>query len=318
MPANFADNLHSLIGMGFPEAHARFALERHQGDLDKALNFCVENDVGTLMTAERQASRRLSSSSLLLRPDEQESDLANEHAECCVCFEPMHSAPAGVLVDPRGNRVCWHFMHDACARSLHAAGQRGCPLCRAPFDRVLRVPDITQDQDAWFRACDKDGDGVLNPREVLEIIKAQFPVNHERLEAELPSLWREWDESMDGYIQREEFLGPNGLLAFLTNDFAAEASEETVPDIRRDKGAWFDYFDEDKSGDLSVVEVTRGIIKSYKLNENFDKVREIRSIIANVWCVFDHDGSGEVDRDEFLRPMDGMADSIIANFQYHR
>lgn len=90
-----------------------------------------------------------------------------------------------------------------------------------------------------------------------------------------------------------------------------------MPDIRTNKLEWFNRFDEDLSGELSVSEVTRGLIKSFHLSSHVEQVRALRDIVANIWCVFDEDQSGEVSREEFLRPGDGMADSIIASFNYH-
>ena len=90
---------------------------------------------------------------------------------------------------------------------------------------------------------------------------------------------------MDGEIQKVEFLAPDGLLAFVRSNFLPKASKgpvggwagekmagggggrvgapysllcvrvPKVPDVRRDKAAWFAYFDEDGSGELSQAEV---------------------------------------------------------------
>ena len=59
-----------------------------------------------------------------------------------------------------------------------------------------------------------------------------------------------------------------------------------VPDIRTDKHGWFSYFDEDGSGELSVQEVTRGLIKSYHLSQDIQSVNRLREIVANIWCIF--------------------------------
>ena len=51
---------------------------------------------------------------------------------------------------------------------------------------------VNRDPEGWFAVCDMDGDGDLNTREVFEILKAQFPIDYERLEKDLPKLWRRW------------------------------------------------------------------------------------------------------------------------------
>ena len=42
----------------------------------------------------------------------------------------------------------------------------------------------------------------------------------------------------------------------------------------------------------------------------------MRGTIEAVWCIFDEDGSGCIERDEFLRPGDGLADTIIATVEH--
>jgi hypothetical protein len=34
--------------------------------------------------------------------------------------------------------------------------------------------------------------GILFQKTVLEILKAQFPIDHEKLEKDLPVLWQKW------------------------------------------------------------------------------------------------------------------------------
>lgn len=245
------------------------------------------------------------------------ASLADDHAECPICFEPLCKAQTAVFRDFAGKRVCIHFFHRDCAEQC-ARSHRDCPMCRATFADVLPVPDIDGDPIAWYRVCDKDGDGSLNIREVLSILKAQFPVDAAKLERDLPGLWRNWDPSMDGLIQQSEFLEPGGLLAFVRKNFGRAGAAGEVPDIRTDKQAWFDYVDEDKSGELSQAEVVRGLIKSFKLGTKFAQVSELKEQVAALWFLFDRDGSGEVHQEEFMQPNEGMADTLIASYQYHR
>ena len=79
---------------------------------------------------------------------------------------------------------------------------------------------------------------------------------------------------------------------------------------------WFAWVDEDGSGELSQGEVVRGLVKSFNLSRDLAKNEELKTTVANVWCMFDEDGSGEIDREEFTKPGDGLADSIIASFQH--
>ena len=63
--------------------------------------------------------------------------------------------------------------------------------------------------------------------EVFEILKAQFPIDYEKLEGDLPRLWSRWDPSMDGQIQKHEFLGPDGLLAFVRQRFLRQGARQS-------------------------------------------------------------------------------------------
>ena len=42
------------------------------------------------------------------------------------------------------------------------------------------------------------------------------------------------------------------------------------------------------------------------------QVIAMRQMIDAIWPVFDDDGSGTIERDEFLKTNDGLADMIIA------
>jgi hypothetical protein len=47
---------------------------------------------------------------------------------------------------------------------------------------------------------------------------------------------------------------------------------EVIPDIKYNKMGWFDYFDEDNSGELSQAEVVRGLIKSFRCGQDLRQV----------------------------------------------
>lgn len=91
--------------------------------------------------------------------------VADDHAECSICFEPLCQAPTAVFRDQRQKRICHHFFHLSCAENLYNENHRECPLCRLNYHDVLPVPNIDENSDAWFNVCDKDHDGNLNVRE---------------------------------------------------------------------------------------------------------------------------------------------------------
>ncbi len=60
---------------------------------------------------------------------------------------------------------------------------------------------------------DLNGDGKLSQAEVLEVLRAQLPVDWHAMETELPRLWSRFDPNGDGFIERHEMMRVGGLLA---------------------------------------------------------------------------------------------------------
>lgn len=237
--------------------------------------------------------------------------LAQEHAECPVCFDELHSAPCAVF-HAGGKRVCRHFLHEACARSLPT---QHCPMCRAPWMEVVGVPSLSVDPEGWFRCVDVEGDGKLSKEQVSDVLLTQFPLDVAKFEAAMEKLWKRWDSDGSGYITQDEFYLPStGLLAFVRAELLREPQQAArVPDIERERNQWFDYFDEEGRGSLSKESVVRGLIKTYNLAYDLAQVSQMRALVEAIWAVFDTDGTGRVTRDEFLKPGDGLADAIIAS-----
>ena len=58
--------------------------------------------------------------------------------------------------------------------------------------------------------------------------------------------------------------------------------------------------------------MTRALLKTFRLRDDLRQVREIRGVVDAVWSLFDADGDGRVDRNEFLA-RDGLAETIVAS-----
>ena len=84
-----------------------------------------------------------------------------------------------------------------------------------------------------------------------------------------------------------------------------------APCSARDKAAWFDFWDEDRSGELDKEEVVRALLKTFGLTSDQSQVASMRSTVHAIWPIFDADGSGSIDRAEFVQP-DGLADTVLA------
>ena len=61
--------------------------------------------------------------------------------------------------------------------------------------------------------------------------------------------------------------------------------------------------------------MVRALIKTYRLSTDLGQVRAMRDLVAAVWGLFadDEGASARISREAFLRPRDGLADTIIAS-----
>ena len=197
-------------------------------------------------------------------------------------------------------------------------------------------------RQVWFRTCDVKGDGYLSKQEVINVLLSQFPLDVDRFEARMEDAWPQVDPNGDGYcldgrarclsflrgpisllgdgyVSRDEFFAPEtGLLALvranLTDDMRVEPVEAAPPDVRTQRNAWFDHFDEDKTGSLTQEELTRALVKTYALGADLAQVRTMRDFVAAVFPAFTAEAT--ISRDAFLRPGEGLADTIIAQLDH--
>jgi len=242
---------------------------------------------------------------------------AEMKAECPICFEALCAASVGVFVGTDNKRTSQHFFNLAAAREWLASGTGMCPLTRKRIASVLEVPDIRVDPEGWFKAVDMDGDQRLSRLEIVECLKAQLPVDAAALDAAAADpenwMWQAWDLDGSGYVERNELLHPQGLVAYVRSAFErAAVQNEAIPDIMSDKNAWYQYWDEDNSGALDKEEVVRALLKTFRMTSDQQRVQMMRNTIDAVWPIFDDDGSGTIEREEFLKPNDGLADTIVA------
>eukprot|EP00966_Prymnesium_polylepis_P138917 3210171-Prymnesium_polylepis.2 len=133
---------------------------------------------------------------------------AERYAECCICYSPLHEQPCAVLMLD-DERACTHHLHFACAERVLAEGDSSCPLCRAAFSRLRRVPTIEESPAGWFMCVDADQSGQLSRQEVTRVLTSQFPLDEAKLDEALDRLWHRWDADGSGSISSEDFLAPD-------------------------------------------------------------------------------------------------------------
>eukprot|EP00039_Didymoeca_costata_P002433 m.60198 g.60198 ORF g.60198 m.60198 type:complete len:298 (+) comp11303_c0_seq1:255-1148(+) len=234
---------------------------------------------------------------------------ALEHAECAICFEPLYTADSAYLADSRG-RVCRHFYHHIC---IQAMPQTNCPMCRSSFERIEKLPKLEENALAWFKAVDLDGNGGLSRQELMDALKTQLPVDWRKLEREMiPSHWDQFDPNGDGSISYDELTRPDGVLAWVKRRFPQGKMAEAPPVT--EKLQWFEFWDEDDSGELDQDEVVRALAKTFHYALEPAKVRGLQEMLSSLWVLFDTDGGGGIDKEEFCKA-DGLGDTIIASTQ---
>ena len=158
----------------------------------------------------------------------------------------------------------------------------------------------------------------------------------------LQRLWPRWDPNGDGSISYAEFQ--QGLLPYILQHYpggggggaaldsssssssgsgSGSGSGEACPDMSQHPRLWFAYWDDEDGGNgtLSKSEVLRAIVKTFRLREGGEgdahRALNIASTLDAVWPLFDHDGSGEIDVDEFTTT-DGLCDTLLATLVHER
>ena len=106
-------------------------------------------------------------------------------------------------------------------------------MTRKPVRAVVLLPDVRRDPQGWFKLVDMDGDGRLSRKEVLEVFKAQLPIDWRKLEreAEAGDLWRIWDRDGSGFLEENELMGGEGLVAYVTAVFGGAVVVAAIPGV---------------------------------------------------------------------------------------
>jgi Ca2+-binding EF-hand superfamily protein len=234
------------------------------------------------------------------------------HAECSICLDDLCLRPCAMFCNRRRKRKCRHVLHKDCIDSLQ---NKICPLCRTRYSKAILLPDPSDQPSKWFKYVDFDRTGKLSKSEVYDALRAQLPLDDAKLEVVLEStLWDKWDHDKSGVITEEEFFHPTeGLFQFILRNRERLTMEETtpIPSLLVSKTAWFSYWDDDDSGELSLQQMMRALRKTLNAGNDPNVAHTIHDMGA-VSFLFDATDSGGVSFDEFNRADTGLGDIIIA------
>jgi Ca2+-binding EF-hand superfamily protein len=231
---------------------------------------------------------------------------AAHNEECSICYEPLNAYPTVNLCNNDGTHSCIHVYHERCIEMLRV---KLCPYCRTEFVSTAVVPKLEYDTKEWFDYLDEDKDGALLYEEIIDGLKAQMLLNWRSVEVEMDKHWSRWDKDGNGSISYEEFIDPDsGLLSFMKSNYPVKPREDP-PNLATNKVGWFEYWDEDNTNTLEKEEVLRALIKTFHLYDY--NTSHVRDMVEAIWPIFDVDGSGSIDKEEFVST-DNLADTIIA------
>jgi Ca2+-binding EF-hand superfamily protein len=240
--------------------------------------------------------------------------VAINHEECSICFEPLCIKQVGYFCDNRNKRICRHYLHFECISTI--INNKACPICRRAYHHVKEVSDPRVNAKKFFDDIDLDGNGKLSFEEITDGLKATLPLDFRNIECDVDKFWQKWDGDRNGHICEKEFLDTsNGPMIYINQSFKLRELRTNPPPLNRsNKELWFKYWDEDNSSSLDKGEVIRALVKTFKFQHRDDIASQIRLTLDNVWFIFDLDGSGHIEMSEFVRS-DGLADTIIATIE---
>ena len=143
--------------------------------------------------------------------------VAINHEECSICFEPLCIKQVGYFCDNRNKRICRHYLHFECISTI--INNKACPICRRAYHHVKEVSDPRVNAKKFFNDIDLDGNGKLSFEEITDGLKATLPLDFRNIDDDIASqirltldnVWFIFDLDGSGHIEMSEFVRPDGL-----------------------------------------------------------------------------------------------------------
>lgn len=157
-----------------------------------------------------------------------------------------------------------------------------------------------EDARQFFIRHDTDSSGHLDKRECLSALKETFPgIDLSILSSVMGVMWPADMTSMtlDDFVASGLFE----VIKLQIHGIDGEGSGK-IPDIRKDKQAWFRYFDSDDSGGMDLHELKMAFAKTFPAADD----NMIEALIHAVWP-----GGSSISLETFMRES-GVCDTVVA------
>mmetsp|Transcript_12358 Transcript_12358/g.18112 ORF Transcript_12358/g.18112 Transcript_12358/m.18112 type:complete len:546 (+) Transcript_12358:122-1759(+) len=168
----------------------------------------------------------------------------------------------------------------------------------------------------WFHFYDKDKSNALSKQEVIDALTETFASSTEPtndIPTTVESVWNMFDLDNDGTIDENEFAAYGGLGENLQAQLQEEMTKEeemtkammTKAKKNVDKleywrnhlPLWFKNYDVDFSKSLTREEVSDALVDTF---DSIPETNNVPDLVNSLWDLYDHDGSGAIDEDEFV------------------
>jgi len=263
------------------------------------------NGVSLLMFVLEQADRRVRGFSELLvsliekigeqvDPWKHPTILFEENtAECPICMETLFTSTPSAFVSEDTRIRCGHFFCFDCASSQYMKQQAAnatefhCPICRAPAQEVMPLPDIAINPRTWFQFLDCEGNGRLDKNTVIQALEAMLPIDTELLRASLEEhCWAKWDKNRDDRISEPEFFAEGGLLEWSIRHLRElrEAKRRGPAPPLEEPQRWFDHWDTAHYGRIGRGEALTALCEAARVSSlESRKIESLKKDIEALW-----------------------------------
>jgi len=195
------------------------------------------------------------------------------------------------------------------------------------FSTYCGAPPGLDSPVEWFDFTDTDQNGRISQEQVITSLCATLHASSNQrifIRNKVQESWTKFDRNHDMQLSKSEFLSRSMVtfLMRLERDFAKTHKKVKSPEAAMNRRVpvgqapplsngkrWFDHYDISRDKLLSKEEVINALFELLKAKSSKEQ-DAIRHTIEKAWVVFDDDGSGQIDRWEFLGK-GGLNDYLI-------